>query len=111
MAISTRGNGPSMFDVSTMMQHLTRTYLVSFSVVMEPRAQLQDGWNLRIVAQRIPRTPTEHLNVATGIPNAVTWESRWADKGLYDMPSTLYRALWELEIALIEMCEQLALPA
>jgi hypothetical protein len=100
-----------MFDVSEMLSGLSKRYLIATSLVMEPLEKEPGCWSIRILAQRIPRSPTEALNAATGRPNVVTWETTWRETSAYDLPSSIYRGCWELEIAILDMLEQLALPA
>lgn len=111
MAVSTKRAGPTMFDVHGMLKSLSQRFLVQCSLVMEPRADPPGSYNLMLIAERIPRTPTECLNAATGIPNAVTWGCRWSDTSNHTMPSMFYRGCWEIELELLELVEQLGLPA
>lgn len=102
--------GPDFYDVHVSMAHLMDRYPVAISLAMEPLLSSQGLWQFRLCCVLKPRTATQHLVNATAKPEAILWEAQWSERHLLSMPSLCFRGLWELEIAITEMLEQLKLP-
>lgn len=110
MAVSTTGNGPTMFDVWGWLMAFQDNHGVVTSAVMEPLPGEQGRYLLRLIAQKLPVGPIQRLRSATGIPNVVIWECQWSTRSDLDLSSTLFRGCFELEIEVVCMLEQLGLP-
>lgn len=102
--------GPSFYDLHGALKHLESSYPVLCTVEMSPFSRANAGWRVRVVVELVPRSEAAHLVKAIQRPGAIVWESEWHPEALLDLPGLLFRGVFEVEIQVMEMMEQLGLP-
>ena len=102
--------GPDYVDLAQTVDYIRTNYAHACLVVMEPHKSRTDLWTVRIIATYEPRNPSMALAAAMKRPPGVTWECQWSGTHNLELSSTLFRGLFEVEIALTDLIEQLELP-
>lgn len=106
----TSTTGPDFGDLATTVQYLRDNYRHHIEVMLSPPPANSEQWTVRIIATYAPTNATQALAAATKRPEGIVWEAQWSHKFTLELTSMLFRGLFEVEIALSELIEQMDLP-
>lgn len=105
-----RSGGPSFYDIHTAMMYLEGKYPVATSLSLQPLAGRAGEFQLELRVQFVGREETARLAIALGKPSHVVWSATFREGQKPELPSLVFRGLFEVELEVIGALEQLGLP-